>query len=221
MIVYTAIFGASDSLKRPPAGAQCVCFTDSADLGGQGWEIVKWAREPHARRTARLLKMTPDALFPEAADSIWVDGSIEIRDLPALLADIGDAEIACFPHHDRASCYAEAKDVVRLRIAGRGKLLAATERYRREGFAPERLSTTGLFYRRHTPNVRAFNRLWREHLVEYGTNDQVHVDYCAWRCGVPITYLRGSYLDNPYAHYDQADHHHRRRPRFRLEKDCA
>lgn len=223
IVVYTAIFGGSDSLKSaPPEADRAVCFTDdeSCDPPVQkGWEIVVAPRPDKPRRAARILKMRPHELFPDARASIWSDGSVEIRDLRRLLADVGDADIACLAHPDRSSCYDEGKTVVRLKIAHQRKVAMALELYRRDGFAPSALSTTGLFYRRHSPRVAAFNELWREHLDRFGTNDQVHVDYCAWKAGATIAYLAGHYRENPYAVYDRADHHRRRRPQFLPDRE--
>lgn len=221
IVVYTAIFGGSDSLKPAPPADRCVCYTDDTKLAGAGWEIVRRPPEKSARRAARVLKMSASEMFPNAEASVWVDGSIEICDWAYLMADTDKADIACFTHPDRSNCYDEGRKVVQLRIAHASKVHLALEIYRRDGFSPTALSTTGLFFRKHTPAVAAFNALWRAHLDRFGTNDQVHVDYCAWKCGVPITYLAGHYRDNPYARYDKADHHRRRRPQFLIEEDCA
>jgi hypothetical protein len=226
IIVYTAIFGGSDSLKKAPPADRCVLITDdqSIDVRGCRWEIVRSPqKEPRPRRAARSWKMGPHELFPEAEAWIWVDGSIEIRDWQRLMTDIGDADMACLAHPDRSTCYAEGETVIRLKIAhdlGRSQINAALAKYRAEGFAPTSLSTTGLLYRRNTPEVVAFNRLWRAELDQYGTNDQVHVDYCAWKAGVSIKYLEGHYRANPYAVYDKADHHKRRKPQFLPESEC-
>lgn len=222
IVVYTAIFGASDTLKRAPTEAdRCVCYTDDPKVCGAGWTIVLQPPEAHPRRAARRLKMSPDLWFPDATASIWVDGSIAITDWARLMRDTADADIACLPHPDRTTCYDEGYTVVRLQIAHAAKVNAALDLYRADGFAPAALSTTGLFYRRHNERVAAFNRLWRDHLDAYGTNDQVHVDYCAWKAGAAITHLAGHYRDNPYAKYDQADHHRRRQPQFLKDADCA
>ena len=220
IVVYTAIFGGSDSLKPAPAGAdRAVVFTDDVALCGAGWEVAIRPEAAKPRRAARVLKMSPHELFPEASCSIWVDGSIAIRDLARIIVDAGDADVACFAHPDRSTCYDEGKTVVRLKIAHQRKVAMALELYRRDGFAPTSLSTTGLFYRRHSPTVRAFNELWREHLDRFGTNDQVHVDYCAWKTGARIRYLEGHYRDNPFAVYDRLDHHRRRRPQFLPDRE--
>lgn len=213
IVCYTAIFGGSDSLKSAPPADRCVCYTDDPNLERAGWEIVRQPA-PKPRQAARVLKMTPHLLFPEAAASVWVDGSIEIVDWSRLAADTAAAEIACLRHPDRSTCYDEGRMVIRLERANPSKVDEAMALYRAAGFAPTQLSTTGLFFRRHTPRVAAFNDLWREHLDRFGTNDQVHVDYCAWRAGAVVTYLAGHYRDNPYARYDREDHHRRRRPQF-------
>lgn len=224
IVLYSAIFGSSDSLKRAPRGPDtCIVFTDDQNLAGPGWSVLARETQAKPRRAARALKMIPHLMFPDADAWLWVDGSIEIKDWPRLIRDIGDAEIACLPHPDRSDCYAEGETVMRLKIAydvGRHQIKEALAKYRAEGFAPTKLSTTGLLYRKNTPKVIAFNELWREELNRYGTNDQVHVDYCAWKAGVEVHYLQGHYRANPYATYDKTDHHQRRKPQFLLEKDC-
>lgn len=222
IVAYTAIFGGSDRLKAAPIGAdRCVCFTDDPKLSSNGWEVVcQIPPEEKPRRTARVLKMTPHRLFPKATASIWVDGSIAIQDWPALVRDIGGAEIACLAHPDRSNCYDEGRMVIRLERACPSSVKDALELYALAGFRPTALSTTGLFFRRHTDRMAAFNELWRDHLDRFGTNDQVHVDYCAWRTGIQVTHLRGHYRDNPYAAYDKADHHQRRQPQFNPGDRC-
>lgn len=222
IVVYTAIFAGSDSLKSAPAADRCVCYTDG-DCAGGGWEIVRVPRPVKPRAAARTIKMTPHELFPEASAWLWIDGSIAIRDYRALLAAIGDADIACMPHPDRKTCYDEGETVIRLKIAadkGKAQVRAALAKYRSDGFSPTALSTTGLFWRRNTPQVVAFNRLWHAELNAYGTNDQVHVDYCAWKAGIVIMHLPGQYRQNAFATYDKADHHRRRQPQFLLEAEC-
>lgn len=222
IVCYTAILGGSDRLKPAPAGPDvCVCFTDDPALAGTGWTVVLQPPAHQPRALARRLKLTPHILFPLAEASVWIDASMRVQDWPALLADSDGALCACLRHPDRSSCYEEGEAVIRLKIAEPARIRAALARYRLDGFAPTALSTTGLLVRRHTPRVAAFDERWLAQLDQYGTSDQVHMDYCAWTVGLPVTYLRGHYRDNPYVVYDQADHHARRRPRFHLERECA
>jgi hypothetical protein len=211
IVVYTAIFGGSDSLKAAPTGADlCVCFTDDPTLAGCGWEVRLQPSAPSGRYAARWLKTGSVGLFPEATQTVWVDGSIALVDLTRLLADAGDADLACLAHPDRSTCYDEGRTVVALHRANPLQIAEALALYRSAGFAPASLSTTGLLVRQSTPRVGAFNRRWREHQRRFGLNDQVHVDFCAWREDLAVTYLTGHYRDNPYMRYDRADHTRRR-----------
>lgn len=221
IVAYTAIFGDSDSLKQAPPADRCVLFTDRYPKDARGWDVHEYAGGvTPARVIARILKMTPHELFPDAEASVWVDGSIEIRDWNMLMSDTQDSEIACFAHPDRSNCYDEARMCIRLERANPSAVQDAIDLYRDDGFSPTVLSTTGLFFRRHTSNMSWFNDLWRRHLDRYGTNDQVHVDYCAWKTHVTIDHLQGHYRDNPYAFYDKADHHQRRKPQFNPGDRC-
>jgi hypothetical protein len=219
-VLYTAIFGQSDALKPAPAGPdRCVCVTDDPTLTGLGWEIDRRPASTFPRWDARAVKLTPHRLFPDATIVVWADGSMQIRDWPRLLADLGDAEVAALPHPDRTSIYDEGETVIRLRIGDRGAVSRALASFRRDGFETARLSTTGLLVRRMTTRVREMNVFWLAHLTEYGINDQVHFDYCAWKAGVSRAWLAGHYRANPYMTYDRADHHRRRQPPFLLERD--
>ena len=76
IVVYTAIYAGSDRLKQAPKGADlCVCFTDDPRLHGKGWTMRYERRPPHRkpRHAARLVKMNPHTLFPDATMSVWVD----------------------------------------------------------------------------------------------------------------------------------------------------
>ncbi len=221
-VLYTAIFGNSDTIKKAPAGPdRCVCFTDDPRLRKDGWEIVVRTKTDFPRWQARDHKTTPEQLFPDASFVVWADGSMTVKDWPRLLRDVGEADVAVLPHPDRTNVYDEGETVIRLRIGHRDAVRRALDSFREDGFAPTRLSTTGLLVRRMTPAVAEMDRLWHWHLEQYGINDQVHFDYCAWKAGVSITDLKGHYRANPYMVYDQRDHHHHRKPPFLLECDRA
>lgn len=220
IVAYTAIFGGSDSLKQAPPADRAICFTDVPPVDYRGWEIVRREASAGARIAARLLKMTPHELFPNADASVWVDGSIRIHDWAKLVSHAETHDVACLSHPDRSNCYDEGRLCIRLERANPSSVADALYLYDSDGFKPTKLSTTGLLYRKHTPDVQSFNELWRQHLDRYGINDQVHVDYCAWKSGVKIGYLQGHYRDNPYATYDRADHHLRRKPQFNPGDRC-
>lgn len=234
IVLYTALLGASDSLKRAPEEPdRCVCFTDdivdvnlrpaqtfepgmSIRFAGRGWEFRPWNITPDGgRRDARRLRCGSTTLFPKSGLTVWTDASFEVIDFDRLIADFRklNVDAAALPHHDRTTCYDEGREIIRLGQASEDAIRRQLLEYERDGFVPSMrmtVTTPGMFVRRNTPRVEAFNRLWFEHIERFGDNDLVSIDYCAWKVGLKIGYLEGIYPDNPYVRYDIEDHHARR-----------
>jgi len=229
-VIYTAILGGSDTLKAAPVDVadQCVCFTDaplelhdrpdgtrsSVQVPKQsGWQIATVPATTDPRRNAWWLRARSDLLFPDADVVLWLDASFDMIDVAALLRDAGDAELAGLRHHERASCYEEGAELVGIGQSRAEDVAVQLEKYRREGFAPTALTTSGILLRRRTTRTKAFNELWDyETRLHRGDNTQLSLDYAAWKVGLPITHLQGTYPDNPYVRYDAEDHHLHRRP---------
>lgn len=231
IVLYTAILGESDSLKKAPRHPdRCICFSDDpvgteqAYIDDPGfivkrnrpdWDIRLWnITEDGARRDAWRLRCESTTLFPKADITVWVDASFVVRDFPRLIEDFRalNVDAAAFPHHERTTCYDEGREIVRLGQSRDAIVRAQLLEYERDGFMPKSLSTTGVLIRRRTPLVNAFNRLWLQHIQRFGDNTLVSIDYCAWKVGLTIGRLQGTYPNNPYAAFDGEDHHARRRP---------
>ena len=215
VIVFTTIFGASDSLKPAPRGAdRCVCFTDrpSRYPDPRGWELVQRSvTDP--RREAWHLRCVPHELFPAYDRSVWVDASFTMIDLPRLLRDSGSAPIAALRHHERDTCYREGRRLVRNRQATPEDIERQLGDYERAGFAPRHLSISCVIVRDRSEAVRGFNETWDQQICTYpGDNTQVSLDYSAWVNGLTIHGLKGTRHHNPYAQHDHFDHRRRRRP---------
>lgn len=216
IVVYTTIFGGSDSLKRAPSGAsRCVCFVDDPQpYAGEtrGWELVQHpAADP--RREAWHLRCIPHELFPEARKTVWIDASFTVTDLDTLLLDSGGHILSGLRHHARHTCYDEAREVVKVGQADGAAVQAHMDGYRREGFAPSALTISCILVREQTASVKAFNQLWAAEIQKHpGDNTQLSLDYCAWKTGVGVHHLKGVRKDNPYAIHDHSDHKRRRQP---------
>jgi len=216
IVVYTAILGGSDTLKPAPVGVadQCVCLTDAPDQDPKGWQLREWVvinKSP--RLDAWHLRCNSHRLFPRADQVLWLDASFAMLDVAALFRDAGDAELAGLRHHERSSCYQEGRELVDIGQSLEPDVCAQLDQYAREGFAPSTLTTSGILLRRQTATVAAFNELWLEEIYRHpGDNTQLSLDYAAWKVGLPITHLQGTYPDNPYVLYDGEDHHLHRRP---------
>lgn len=218
VIVYTTIFGGSDSLKPAPAGAdRCVCFVDDPEVYADalGWELVRHPlavlRSP--RREAWHLRCVPQTLFREYSTVVWIDASFTLTDPPRLLRDAEGHALSGLRHHTRSTCYEEGTAVV---LNGQSKpadVSAQLNAYRREGFHPSSLTISCVLLRSNAEKVKAFNELWDAEIQKHpGDNTQLSLDYCAWKGGLTVHHLEGVRKDNPYAVHDHSDHKRRRKP---------
>lgn len=214
-VVYTAVLGGSDTLKQAPMDCadRCYCYTDRPDQDPKGWTLRPWSILENSRWDAWRLRCRPDLLFPTADRTLWLDASFEMLNVAALLNESSDADMAGLRHHERNSCYEEGDELIKIGQSAKGDVVDQLKDYRRSGFRPTVLTTSGILVRQRTKTVAAFNRLWeREIDANAGDNTQLSLDYSAWKVGVDITHLRGTYPDNPYVRYDAEDHHLHRRP---------
>lgn len=221
IVVFTAIIGSSDSLKAAPSGAsRCVCFVDDPSIyGGQtrGWELIAhprsaWA-ESDPRREAWRLRCIARQLFPTARKTVWIDASFTLTDLPKLLLDSSGHELAGLSHQARHTCYEEAEEIIRIGQADAPSVRSQMKQYRREGFAPDRLTIACILVRENTEKVARFNTTWELEIKQHlGDNTQLSIDYAAWKAGLQWHHLKGVRKDNPYAIHDHRDHKNRRKP---------
>jgi hypothetical protein len=214
-VVYTALLGESDTLKPAPAGAdRCICVTDRPrrEASALGWATAPWSvTQQGPRRDAWTIRCRPEAVAPEADVTVWIDASFTVLDLPALLRDAGDAALTGMRHPERSSCYEEGEALMALGAVEAVALTDQLNAYHLEGFAPSSLTIAGVLMRRATPTVHAFNALWESEIHrQAGDLPQVTLDYCAWKVGLPIHYLSGTYLSNPYVLYAHKDHRRRK-----------
>ncbi len=192
-VIYTAIFGAAgDTLRQtPPTSDRYVAFVDPSELlrGNvhNGWQLrPAFCPDPSPRRRARLHKSRPDLLFPDAEWSLWMDGSLQLKQLPATLpALLADSDVCVFTHRYRDCLYQEAQECQRLELDDRRVIQRQVDRYRAEGY-PEHygLSETTAVLRRHTPATKELNWLWMSELRIGSLRDQLSFDYVCWRCGI-------------------------------------
>lgn len=213
IVLYTTIFAQSDLLKPRPAGAdRAVCFTDEPIGPALGWEIVVLPPPADPRRTAWRMRALSHEYLPDATVIVWADASFAICNLPRLVQDAGEAPLAGMRHPERSTCYEEGAEVVALGQSDRRAVETQLAGYRSVGFAPRSLTAANVLIRRHTPAVVAFNEDWAAELQRWpDDNAQLSLDYCAWRAGLDVHYLEGTYTANPYLHFDMGDHHARRR----------
>lgn len=207
MVVYTAVFGGCDNIRKIPEnfeGCPCYCFTDEIARVPQGWVAIRIAdihRDP--RRTAKIFKLFPALLFPDSRTSIWIDGSIAMKNGMRDLLKTGEAEgfgLRCFPHPQRDCAYSEA-----LACALQGKdsawrLARQMLGYRLRGYPRKAgLIAGGVLMREHgNAAVMKTMDLWWSEIEAGSVRDQLSFNYSAWRTGLAISYFGNSLLENPW-----------------------
>ena len=194
-VVYTAITGERDRLKDPlfvPPGWRFVCFTDSPRVSSKIWEVRPpiWSSpDGDPRRTARWHKINAHLLFPNNDVSIWADASVHATgDWRQLLWYLGSFGLASYRHYARDCLYSEARECLRLGLDDPALILQQLARYRAEGY-PEHngLCETTILVRRHCdPKMIQFAELWWDEVRRGSKRDQISVNYCAWRLGIPF-----------------------------------
>lgn len=215
IVIYTTIFGGSDSLKPAPAGAdRCVCFVDdiSAYPDAKGWDLQEVRGVTNPRREAWGLRCMAHQAFPNAT-TVWVDASFTVLNLARLLRDADGAAVSALRHHDRRSCYEEGRELVRIGQSNQAGIERQLSHYKRAGFNAPHLSISCVLVRDQSIQAQRFSETWQQQIDRYhDDNTQVSLDYSAWVNGFAIQGLRGTRHENPYATHDHRDHKRRRKP---------
>lgn len=198
IVVYTAIFGGWDVYVEPPEGDyRTVLFTD--DCCGTVVKrahvvVVKGAGDPV--RAARGFKINPMTYLGSATYSLWVDGSITMRnvDVNRLIEEnLRDADIALFAHPCRNCLYEEAQACVDLRKDDPNVIQRQVMKYQSEGCPKgSGLVETGVLLRRHSVKVAEFSRRWWREVMEFSRRDQISFPYVVWKTGVKYNIIPGT-----------------------------
>jgi len=205
LLVYTAVIGKPDTFFDPKPGlpdTDKVCFTDMEFQGRNKYQIVKV--DPvgtHFGKIQRHIKIFP---FPEYWDkydySLYLDSNVQLLVDPAVFIDmLGDNDLLLFKHEFRDCLYDEAEACLKKELGSPDRIRAQVKKYRGEGY-PER---NGLFrctvlFRRHTPRMKGFSRLWWNEVNEFCYRDQISFPYVVWKTDFPVSTFDVMWPDNPW-----------------------
>ena len=112
IVVYTAIFGNYDKLKKINYLEEIfdyVCFTDQ-NIKDSTWKIIKVDSQKYNKvLLARIFKFNPHIIFGSFEKSIFIDGSIKINSyLTEFINNYAhNSKIALFKHPTRNCVYKE------------------------------------------------------------------------------------------------------------------
>ena len=225
VVIYTAIFGGYDELVEPdyiPEGCDFVCFTDSTHFKSDVWDIrvVKPYYEQPVRNS-RYYKTKPHVFFPDYEISLWIDGTINVKnDIHYLIKDhLSDANMACFNHNstvlDAHDCaYYSAQYILQLGEKNykldpsRGMkafkddpklIVPQMDKYREEGF-PEHFGhvISGIMFRRHNEQdcINVMKTWWEE--IKYHSHlCQLSLGYSFWKNDFKWNWLPGDIRSFP------------------------
>lgn len=205
IVVYTAIFGGKDVLKDPPDSERCdfVCFTDNPDLQSDIWDIrVCQPTGADPRRSAKLYKINPHLFLPEYGYSIWIDGSVRIKD--AGFYDLSDAvlkdhDMALYRHPARNCIYQEFEECVKIKKDKKRKMCRQIHGYRKAGYPENNGLVSGvIIFRRNSEVVRKINEEWWREIELGSVRDQLSFNYVAWKNGFRFFCIDESVRKNAY-----------------------
>ncbi len=183
LVIYTAIFGNFDKLRKPKIinkDVKYVCFTDKK-LKCQPWEIKVVKPEfSDFRRNNRKYKTLSHRYFKDFQYSIYLDGHfIIMQDLSTYIESwLGENDIAVLKHPKLNSIYKEAEACIIGKKDNIDIIQKQINKYKNEGY-PENngLTANGFIIRRHTKEIEKFNETWWNEIKKFSVRDQISFCY--------------------------------------------
>ena len=202
LVVYTAIFGARDPIRLPPADADFdfFAFTDQPHADPRVLQVAH-PMPGDVVRSSRMIKILPTKYLPEYRYSLWIDGSIALKTgkLDGLVdAYMGRAPIAAFQHPHRTCAYQEASVCLSAKLDDQ-KLIAGQSKAYRESGLPENfgLAENGFLLRDHQ-RLANFSDIWWGEIVRWSRRDQISFPFASWKSGVTWARFGGMMRENSW-----------------------
>ena len=209
-IIYTAIIGNYDDLKKPSAvteGWRYICFTDNESLQSDFWEIRHIQKgDKDNKKLAREIKINSTAFLPEHKLSIWIDGSIQINcNLDGFVADF-KTDFSIIKHHIRNSILQEAEFCKKNKKDNAEIIDRQIEFYRSDNYEFNNgLVESGLIIRKNTNEVRTFCNFWFEQVEKFSNCDQLSFNYTLYKHPIKIALLDYAVLSREFILYNHLD----------------
>lgn len=188
LVIYTAIQGDYDDLKDPlftDDGITYVCFTDNKSMKSGIWNIEYVDEVSDSALGIREYKMLPHKYFKDFDTSIWVDGSLWIKnDMRDFIRQYGKgSDFLCFPHEQRRCIYDEGAKVLLLRKAPKNVIIQQMAYYLNEGYPQNNgLYLGGCMVRNHNePAVIKIMEQWWEQVNRFSKRDQISLPYVMYK----------------------------------------
>ena len=191
IVVYTCITGGYDNLIQPKKtdGVDYVCFTDNTNVDPKGWELrpMPDGLEGLSKvKQQRMVKVLAHRYLPEYDISIWVDGSVEVKDdvKEFIKPFIHDGHSVFIPEHPARSCiYKECETVKKIKKDTTDLPDKQMKKYREEGF-PEKygLVQSNIMVRWHNnEDCKEVMEVWAKEIRNFSHRDQLSFNYALWK----------------------------------------
>lgn len=205
-VIYTAITGRYDDLKRRPCGfafgCDSIAFTEGQENPG-GWRVYSLEnRFNNPKLNSKFYKVNPHLIFPDVEFSLWIDGNLNMITQDALwnlINDVlGDADMALFQHHQRENLFQEAEHCIKGLKDSPQVIFKQLCQYVSEGYdtsplAGNRLYEGGIILRRHNTRTKKFNEHWWNQILTFSKRDQISLPHSITQTGVKVVPLGGKY----------------------------
>lgn len=188
LLVYSAVFGRYDSVKKPVFPETDVIyhlFTDVDIPADSGWDqVTVISPTDNPRRDARSIKVgMPVTKQAEMFDAtLWLDGSMTPKFPVREIVErwLKDHDFAAFKHPERQCVYDETRHIVKLGKDQGGRMARARQMLRQEDFPKDYgLAATGVLARRQCEVVKEHAKLWLAAMDEVSLRDQVTFGWIA------------------------------------------
>jgi hypothetical protein len=186
--IYTVITGSYDVLRPPlvrSAGFDYICFTDDPELQCEGWEMryIEPAGDPCKQQ--RAIKIMPHKYLPEYQQTVYIDGSHQLKeDIAGLIEQHFSGNWLLKIHPQRKCIYQEGQACIRLGKAGADVVERQLLSYVAEGMPHDYgLYETGIMVRDNHPEVNAVCEGWYKEVEKYTHRDQLSLPVVLWRHG--------------------------------------
>lgn len=189
---YTSIAGDNDHLRD-----DVLCIT--------GFD--KFKRDVY---NARIFKILPHLMFPDADVTVWIDGNIYIKpeiDVEAMVNEfLGDNDIVLFKHPGRDCIFQEADACNRLYTGEVAKEVArdieSQMLYYKDFPKHFGLWETGVLIRRNNKKMARFNEKWWSHISMFSNRDQLSFPVVVKESpNIKLGIIPGSIYTHPYLRY--------------------
>ena len=205
IVIYTAIFGGSDTIVDPiEVNKECdyVCFTDS-NIKSSVYTIVRLDNFfETSRMDSKLFKILPNYILSNYDISIWIDGSVVIKKDPIeyFKKQLIISSILTFKHSLRDCLYEEAAICRISGLDSKEKIDDQINYYKNENFPVKAgLFEAGVLARlNNDAQVLNMNVEWWNQIRRFSSRDQISLPYVLNTIGLVPGLIPGTVYENEF-----------------------